>query len=137
MDGDIQEWLSTLPLNTVVDLDGNKVYLNVYANGAELGAHLADGASHEQTQAALRHGFASAIEFGAGLAYAADGTGLALTRWLPGVHSWTVARAALEDLLSQLVAWRAWLAPPRPAAARPFPNRHEMQMRSFLLAKKS
>lgn len=137
MDDDIQAWLAALPLNTRVEVGGEQVYLNVYGSGAELGAVLATSASQEQVMAALRNGFPSAMEFHAGLAYTPEGNGLALTRWLPGVRSWASARGPLEDLLTQLAAWRGWVEAPKPASPAPFLSRHEKQMRSLLLAKKS
>lgn len=136
MDSEIQEWLMELPLNTEVDLGGERVYLKVLGNGAELGARLVDGMSGEQMQAALQNAFASAIEFNAGLAYTADGSGLALTCWLPDVYSWSAARAALESLLNQLAVWRRRLASsPNTVSSPPLLSREEMQMRSRLLAK--
>jgi len=133
MKDEIQELLSVLPLNAVVDFGDDRVYLNVHGTGAELGVHLTDGTSHQEMQAVLQNGFLSALEFDAGVAYMPDGTGLALTRWLPEVRSWSAAYTALEALLNQLDAWREWLAPPKPAPASRLDDRYEKKMRSLLL----
>lgn len=136
MEKEIQELLSALPLNTVVDLGGDHVYLNVHATGAELGVRLTEDAASEQTLAALQNGFASATEFDAGLAYMPHGGGLALTRWLPGVHSWISAQTALEDLLNQLAVWREWLSPPKSEPAPRMINREEEKMRALVLGRR-
>lgn len=116
---DLQEWLQAQPLDTPIDINGESVYLNVEANGAELGAYLLHGHVQSQLREALLQGFSSAIEFDAGLAQSADGNSLTLTQWLPGVSSWEQAAHALENLLNQLSVWRAEL---KPAARIPVVN---------------
>lgn len=136
MKGEIQELLSGLPLNTVVDFGDDRIYLNVYGNGAELGVRLTENTSYEEMRAILQNGFASAMEFDAGVTYMPDGTGLALTRWLPEVRSWISAYTALEALLNQLDAWREWLAPPKPSPAFQLDDRYEKKMRSLVLGRR-
>lgn len=110
-DSDLQAWLNAQPLDTPVEINGESVYLNVGANGAELGAILLHDYTPGQLREALLQGFSSAIDFDAGLGLSADGNSLTLTQWLPNVYSWRQAADALEHLLNQLSVWRAALEP--------------------------
>lgn len=127
-------WLAAQPLGARVAIDGESVWLRPGEGGAELAACLWPDPSGEQVQAALRHGFASARDFDAGLALADDGRGLVLSCWLPSCRSWSDAAPALEQLLDQLAAWRAALAPPpaQQRAAAGGAARHEQRMRAML-----
>lgn len=136
MEDEIQELLSGLPLNTVVEFGDDRIYLNVYGNGAELGVRLTEGTTYEEMRTALQNGFASAMEFDAGVAYMPDGSGLALMRWLPEVRSWISAYTALEVLLNQLETWREWLAPPKLSPASRLDDRYEKKMRSLVLGRR-
>lgn len=130
----LNRWLRAQPLGERVVIDGESVWLRPDADGAELAACLWRDPSREQVLAAMRHGFASAQDFYAGLSLSDDGRGLVLSCWLPACRDWGDAAAALEQLLDQLAAWRAALAPP---AERPRPpcagaTRDEQRMRKLL-----
>jgi hypothetical protein len=130
----LARWLRAQPLGARVAIDGESVWLRPGEGGAELAACLWPDPSGEQLQAALRHGFASALDFEAGLGLCADG--LVLSCWLPACGGWREAAPALEQLLDQLAAWRAVLAAPRekarPAAGLAGSARHEQRMRQLL-----
>lgn len=127
-------WLQAQPLGARVAIDGESVWLRPGEDGAELAACLWRDPSGEQVQAALRQGFASARDFDAGLALADDGRGLVLSCWLPSCRGWSDAATALEQLLDQLAAWRAALAPvsSQPRLATGGAARHEQRMRTLL-----
>lgn len=116
----IEQWLDALPLDELVEVDGESVLLAPQTGGAALGVHLCRAATGVQLADALRTGFQSALEFEAGLSLGDDGA-LMLTQWLPGAESWHDAGDALEGLLNQAAMWRAAMAPgaAAPAAAEP------------------
>lgn len=115
---DLLLWLGEQSPSNPLAIDGESVYLRLADGGAELGVHLWPGATVAQLQDALKHGFASAIEYDAGLGLAPDGQGVVLSQWLPAVHGWDEAAVALEQLLNQVASWRAQLGPVVQAAAR-------------------
>lgn len=127
----LTRWLREQPLGARVAIDGETVWLRPGEGGAELAACLWPDPSGEQLQAALGHGFASALSFEAGLGLSGDG--LVLSCWLPACSGWRDAAPALEQLLDQLASWRAVLAAPRdrtgPAASV---TRQEQRMRQLL-----
>jgi hypothetical protein len=126
-------WLQAQPLGARVAIDGESVWLLPGEDGAQLAACLWPEPSAEQLAVALRHGFASARTFAAGLSMAADGRGLVLACWLPSCRGWHDAAPALEQLLDQLAAWRAALAPGEPPSlAAGGAARHEQRMRARL-----
>jgi len=132
-DDDLQRWLRAQPLDTPVEIAGESVYLRVGRYGAELGAHLLRHPDQEQVDAALRLGFWGALKFDAGMAMSVDDEYLILNRWLPGVTSWSGADHALEDLLNQLLRWRAALAQACPASAAVSGTRDERHVRDALV----
>ncbi|MFC5474028.1 hypothetical protein ACFPM8_08650 [Paraherbaspirillum soli] len=111
---DFQTWLAQQAMGCMIDIDGESIYLKAHADGAELGAVLETAPTGEQIRQALQQGFSNALAYDAGLAYHADhadGDSLRLTQWLPGIRSWQQAAQPLENLLTQLAAWRAMFAP--------------------------
>lgn len=129
MSDDIARWLADLPADAPLVLDGETAYLQVAADGAELGAVLLRAASDAQLEDTARIGFQGARQFEAGLALRDDGA-LVLSRWLPQVARWQDAAAPLEQLMNQLALWRAALAPAQPrqhAAA----DRSEQRIRAL------
>ncbi|NHZ91152.1 hypothetical protein F2P45_19330 [Massilia sp. CCM 8733] len=128
----LARWLRAQPLGARVAIDGESVWLRPGEGGAELSACLWPDPSGEQVQAALHHGFAGALAFDAGLGLCGDG--LVLSCWLPSCAGWRDAASALEQLLDQLAAWRAALAPPsaKPRLAAGGAARHEQRMRQML-----
>lgn len=136
-DAEIEQWLQGLPLNKPTDIDGDTVFLNVYGNGAELGAYLLRDYTQAQLQAALQLGFASALTHDAGLARTLDGKALMLTQWLPHVRRWPQAAKPLEALLNQLAEWRAVLAPQATAWPPSGVDRRELRLRAMLTGENS
>ncbi|MFB9241721.1 hypothetical protein IV454_18785 [Massilia antarctica] len=128
----LARWLCAQPLGERIAIDGESVWLRPGEGGAELTACLWPDPSGAQVLAALRHGFASAAHFDAGLSQSDDG--LLLSCWLPSCGGWSAAAPALEQLLDQLAAWRAALAPPRDRPRPPAGGaaRHEQRMRQLL-----
>lgn len=126
---DIAQWLDRQPLNSPIDIDGETVYLNLHRQGAELGAYLMRFHTQEQLREALKQGFSSAISFEAGLGLSPDGTSLVLSQWLPAVGAWNQAAEPLENLLNQLAAWRAALAPPITTRIAQPVDRNERRLR--------
>lgn len=112
MDRDLLEWLETLPLNRPVEFEGEMVSLNTRSGGAELTVRLMESKSSGQLQEVLQLGFSSALHFDAGLACGPDNRTVFLSKWLSNVYSWPEAADALERILDQTAAWRAWLTPP-------------------------
>lgn len=110
--------LAGLPLGVLCAHEGEQVILRPGTSGAELGVVLLATPTDDAVRTALRLAFSSAVLFGAGLAFSADGRHLLLSAWLPGVTAWPAARAALADLLDQCAAWRA-LMPGAASPARP------------------
>ncbi|AIY39656.1 hypothetical protein LT85_0496 [Collimonas arenae] len=111
---DLHTWLVQQEMGCLVDLDGESIYLKADAGGAELGALLLPAPTGEQIRLALQQGFSHALAYGAGLVYHADhavGDSLRLSQWLPGIRSWQEAARPLENLLTQLTAWRVIFAP--------------------------
>ncbi|HEY8024617.1 MAG TPA: hypothetical protein VIF60_08640 [Burkholderiaceae bacterium] len=135
-DDDLESWLSSQPLGAPVEMAGESVYLHVRRQGAELGAHLLRRPDQTQIDEALRLGFLGALKFDAGMAMSADDEYLILNRWLPGVSGWSGARHALEDMLNQLMQWRAMLARPSATHAAGSGMRDERQVRDALLRAK-
>lgn len=135
---DLLLWLAEQAPDQPLAIDGESVYLRLSAGGAELGVHLWPGATVAQLQDALKHGFASAIEYDAGLGMAPDGHGIVLSQWLPSARNWADAADALERLLNQMADWRAQLGPVVQAAAARVPAgistaaRQEQKMRRLL-----
>ena len=112
MSDDIARWISDLPADAPLVLDGESAYLRPASGGAELGAIVLREASDAQVEEAARAGFQGARQFDAGLAIRADGA-LVLSQWLPQAQTWQDAAPALEQLFNQLAMWRAALAPAR------------------------
>ena len=110
MDDDIEEWLASLPTGSPIDIDGEAVYLNIGADGAELGAYLYREYTLSQLQQAMKTGFQSALQYDAGLGLKDDA--LLLTQWLPRARNWVDAGQALENLLNQIAMWRERLGSP-------------------------
>lgn len=104
-DADFHAWLAGLPLDCTVEIGDERVYLNRYADGLELGIYLFEFSTPGQLANLLQNGFPSALQFEAGLALGANGA--ALTQWLPNARSWLDAAAPLEKILAQAVAWRS------------------------------
>lgn len=115
VDDSTEQWLSALPLDELVDIDGESVFLRVQPDGAELGVRLLGRATDANLADALRTSFQGALEFDAGLGWEQEGGALVLTQWLAGVASWSEVPEALENILNQASLWRAAMAP---AAAR-------------------
>jgi hypothetical protein len=136
MSDNLEQWLQEQPLDEPVEIDGETVYLNVHADGAELGANLLTSYTQAQLQDALKQGFQSATRFDAGLGCTPDGNDLVLTQWLPDVSSWSEAADALENLLNQLSMWRAALALAQTKQIEIKDNRDEKRMRSLLAGAK-
>jgi hypothetical protein len=113
-DNDLDEWLQSLPLDEAVTIDEELVYLRVRENGAELGGYFLHSCTEEQLQAALKMGFESALEFGAGWSISTEEDALLLTQWLPQVSTWAEAAEPLENRLNQIGALRAALTPAKP-----------------------
>lgn len=143
---DLQAWLAQQAMGCLIDLDGESIYLKADADGAELGALLLSAPTGEQIRLALQQGFSHALAYGAGLAYYVDqaaGDSLRLSQWLPGIRSWQEAAHPLENLLTQLAAWRATSAPKAsmpevslaPAPALAF-DRTEQRLRMLMTAGK-
>jgi hypothetical protein len=111
---DTQAWLELEQesLDADIEIDGKHVYLKRHSSGSELGVYLLEDYTGEQLRAALQQGFASAMQFDAGLSTSEDGNALLLTQWLPGVSSWAEVAIPLEKLLNQLETWRTVLAMP-------------------------
>lgn len=135
IDAGSDAWLDRYPADASLELGGERVYLKAGDGGAELGATLYAHADAQRIELALRRGFASALRFEAGLALAAEGAELVLSRWLPGVRDWRAAAPALEQLLDQLDDWRAALAPPAAPPAPGLDSSHERRMRLALGAR--
>lgn len=133
---DLESWLGSQPLGAPVEIAGESVYLHLHRQGAELGAHLLRRPDQTQIDEALRLGFWGALKFDAGMAMSADDEYLILNRWLPGVTGWSGARQALEDLLNELLQWRAMLARPLATQAPGNGMRDERQVRDALLRAK-
>lgn len=110
-DDELAQWLANQPLNEVIDLGSESVYLRVHHQGAELGAYLIHAYTPGQLQDALKLGFRSALNFDAGLGRSQDGNSLILAQWLPNVRNWTQAVEPLEKLLNQLHMWKTELIP--------------------------
>jgi hypothetical protein len=108
---DIVDWLQSLPLGSPVEIDDEVVSLDVKPAGAVLSGRLLAPYTQAQLQDALACGFRNALFHEAGLGVSPDGNELVLNRWLPNVRRWADATQELEDLLNQLAAWRAELAP--------------------------
>lgn len=106
-----EEWLKGLPLDELVHIDGDSVFLRLHPEGAELGVRLLADANDAGLADALRTGFQGALEFDAGLGWEAEGNALVLTQWLAGTASWSEAAEALEKILNQASMWRAAMAP--------------------------
>ena len=136
IDGDLEQWLDGLPIDTPVDIDGESVYLKIHPAGAELGAYLFHSQSqsytHAQLQDALQLGFASAVTYDAGLGQTADGKSLVLTQWLPEVRRWSQAAKQLENLLNQIAFWRTRLAPSSTTELASTVDRNERRLRILL-----
>ncbi len=126
----LEQWLQELPLDEVVEIDGESVFLNVHPHGAELGVYLANSCTGRMLSDALRTGFQSALSFDAGLGVSGEGNHLTLSRWLPHAESWTDVSEALEDLLNQTAMWRAAMAYSGPARDDKL-NRHEARVRQL------
>ncbi|MCA1325649.1 hypothetical protein [Herbaspirillum sp. alder98] len=105
---ELEQWLLALPLSEPCEIDGERVYFNIFDDGAELGLILLAQPSDAQVTEAIRTGFQGAMEFEAGLGIGEDGA-LLLNRWLPQAETWFDAADALEDLLNQAGLWRAAL----------------------------
>lgn len=135
---DLMLWLGAQSPDSPLAIDGESVYLRLADGGAELGVHLWPGATVAQLQDALKHGFASAIEYDAGLGMAPDGHGVVLNQWLAQASNWADAATALERLLNQVTDWRAQLGPVVQAASTRLPAgisaaaRQEQKMRRLL-----
>lgn len=99
--------LAGLPLDCTVEIDDERVYLNRYADGTELGIYLFELSAPSQLAELLQNGFPSALQFEAGVALNADGGALTLTQWLPNTQSWLDVSAPLEKILAQAAAWRS------------------------------
>jgi hypothetical protein len=102
-----EQWLKSLPLDELVNIDGESVFLRVQPEGAELGVCLIVNASDATLADALRTSFQGALEFEAGLGWEQDGQRLVLTQWLPSVGAWSDVPEALEKILNQASLWRA------------------------------
>jgi hypothetical protein len=102
----LQHWLAGSPVDTILDLYEEKVFLNLAQGGAELGLVLMPLEGGNQLDAVMGLGFSSALQFDAGLSCSADGKQVLLTRWLPGVSNWLAAGAALHAMLEQCTSWR-------------------------------
>lgn len=134
-DNDLSLELERRPAGEPVEIDGEKVYLKIGSQGAELGVYLFNSYKPYQLNEALRFGFPSAMSYDAGLAQAPNGSGLALTQWLPNVSRWGQAIDALENLMNQVADWRMKLEPeavvvPRMKAGE---DRNERLLRSLLM----
>lgn len=129
---DIEQQLDQLPLDEPVTVDGHSVYLRAGPDGAELGLLLLESPSERQVQDAVQLGFQSALEFEAGWALAGDGSGLLLTRWLPGAAGWTDAADALEQLLRQAELLRS-LVTMAASAPEHGGSREEQRIRSKIV----
>jgi len=130
---EVREWLSELPLDEVVEVDSESVYLNTQPGGAELGVYLAQDYTGMQLDTALKLGFSSAVHHRAGLGLSSDGRTLVLNRWLPQAGNWNDASAALEELLNQAADMRAAMSPQKPnAAPTERANRTEERLRRLL-----
>lgn len=133
MDVDLEKLLARQPLGAPVELNGETAYLKPGEGGAELGVHLINNTSPMQIEEAMKKGFQSALEFEAGLACTLDGNTLVLSRWLPHVSSWAGAAPFLEQLVNQVCAWRAMLAPPAEhRAGNAVSARTEQRLRALL-----
>lgn len=129
-DRETENWLSGLPVNSPVNIDGILVWLNVQRDGAELGAQLIHPCSEIELQDALRYGFENALLFDAGFALSGDGKSLNLLQWLPGVRKWTEAFEPLEKLLNQVESLQAYRGNLRSGPSQnPMRDRIERQMR--------
>ncbi len=115
----LQHWLAGSPVDTILDLYEEQVFLNLARDGAELGLVLMPQGGADQLAEVMGLGFSSALQFEAGLSCSADGKQVLLTRWLPGVRNWIAAGAALQALLEQGAAWRHMLNQQGPSAAKP------------------
>jgi len=104
---ELEQWLLSLPLGEPVEIDGERVYLSLASEGAELGLILLPRPSEAEVAVAMRTGFQGALDYEAGLALSADDGDLLLSRWIAGAEAWSDVGDALEDLLSQASLWRA------------------------------
>src|SRR6478736_7161592 len=112
---DIIEWLQSLPIGSAVEIEDEVVTLDVKPTGAVLSGLLLAPYTQAQLQDALKCGFQNALFHEAGLGMLPDGSELVLNQWLPNVRKWTEAADELEELLTQLAAWREALTPSGPA----------------------
>ncbi|MES2743001.1 MAG: hypothetical protein V4754_18920 [Pseudomonadota bacterium] len=115
----LQHWLAGSPVDTILNLYEEQVFLNLARDGAELGLVLLPQCGADQLAEVMGLGFSSALQFEAGLSCSADGKQVSLTRYLPGVLNWVAAGAALQALLEQAAAWRIMLSSAAPAASKP------------------
>jgi hypothetical protein len=129
---DLEQQLQGFPLDELVTVDGESVYLRVQHDGAELGVHFMDAITDRQLHDAMQLGFQSALEFDAGWALADDGATLLLTRWLPDAQGWADVPEALEQLLNQAAQLRT-LAAITIAGPDLGASRDERQMRARLM----
>lgn len=90
-----------LQVDSVTDFDGERIYLNRFTGGSELGIYVMDFVSGLQLRGLLENAFISALEFEGGLALSPDGNSLVLSQWLPNVSSWAAAESSLEKMLLQ------------------------------------
>lgn len=107
----VEQWLQTLPLDELVNIDGESVFLRIQPEGAELGVCLFTNASDVMLADVLRTSFQGALEFDAGLGWEQDSQRLVLTQWLPGAVAWSDVPDALEKILNQVSMWRAAMSP--------------------------
>jgi hypothetical protein len=103
---ELLQWLRQQSASQALHCDGATLNLRVATEGAELELELGAFNDMMHLHSVMQCGFASALEFDAGLGIMADGRTLVLSQWLPGVSNWAQAYAALEKLLNQLTDWR-------------------------------
>jgi hypothetical protein len=131
---DLEQQLRDYPLDELVTVEGEAVYLRVRQDGAELGVHFLESITDRQLHDAMQMGFQSALEFDAGWALSDDGATLLLTRWLPDVQGWAEASEALEQLLNQAAQLRT-LTAITGAGPDPGGSRDERLMRARLMGR--